>query len=66
MQTTRLRAGLLAALLLMPLSPASAEPEADVLLVLDNSGSMKQNDPKVLMREDLFVGVNCRVTRGLG
>lgn len=63
MQTTRLRAGLLAALLLMPLSPASAEPEAgtpqqaanpvpnDVLLVLDNSGSMKQNDPKFLMRE---------------
>jgi Mg-chelatase subunit ChlD len=64
MQTTRLRAGLLAALLLMPLPPASAEPEAgtpeqavdplvpnDVLLVLDNSGSMKQNDPKFLMRE---------------
>ncbi len=64
MQTVRLRAGLLAALLLMPLSPASAEPEAgtpeqaanpvvpnDVMLVLDNSGSMKQNDPKFLMRE---------------
>ncbi len=63
MQTTRLRAGLLAALLLMSLSPASAEPEAgtpepaanpvpnDVLLVLDNSGSMKKNDPKFLMRE---------------
>lgn len=56
--------GLLIALLLSIWFPASAEPKIaaleqsaspappkDILLVLDNSGSMEKNDPKFLMRE---------------
>ena len=39
-------------------NPESEEPPLDIILVLDNSGSMKKNDPKFLTREVVTNFVN--------
>src|SRR5919106_4716940 len=64
MRSARFLARFFVAPLLLVLTSAFAEPEAtlpepaasptppkDIMLVLDNSGSMKKNDPQFLMRE---------------
>src|ERR671915_910111 len=64
MRSARFLTGFFVAPLLLVLTSAFAEPEAtllepavnptppkDIMLVLDNSGSMKKNDPQFLMRK---------------
>src|SRR5918996_3676457 len=64
MRSARFVAGFFVIPLFLTLVPALAEPEAtlpepaasptppkDIMMVLDNSGSMKKNDPQFLMRE---------------